>query len=258
MCFVLIATPNSKERLFLKKIINQDFFNIQLLPDAFTAQDVLDISKKHDINLLILDVSSAMPNAFKVKTQVLREQPNVRTILIDDEENFAHLHKSLRCGAIDYLISPLKKIEVQQSIHRAILSLNQVSLLSETNTPITDTKKEQSNQMMLYIHQNYRDQISLDTLAEFSHLHRSYVSRLFKEATRMTVTEYLTLYRIEQAKKLLSTTDTPIANVSEEVGYIDPAYFSRIFKKETGLTPKLYRKTFQGRMTPPDMLFALQ
>ncbi|MGY3765393.1 helix-turn-helix domain-containing protein [Vagococcus vulneris] len=258
MCYVLIATPDVKERQFIKKIIKQNFFNIQLLPDASTSKEALAVSRNYEISLLILNISSAMEDPFYAKAKILEEQQNIRVILIDDEENFVHLHKSLRCGAIDYLVSPLDKEEVQQSIHRAVLSLNQVSLLHSSKNRITDTKKEQSNQMMLYIHKNYQDAISLDTLAEFSHLNRSYVSRLFKEATNMTVTEYLTSFRLEQAKKLLSTTDLSIAEISLEVGYIDPAYFSRLFKKDIGCTPKKYRQTYQGYVSPPDMAFALQ
>ena len=258
MCHVLIATPIDTDRQFIKKIIRRDFFNISLLPDAYTTEDVLNSADSHVIDLLILDISGAMADAFECKTQVIKKFPNIKTILIDQVQDYQHLHKSLRCAAIDYLVSPLDEVECQQAIHRSILSLNQISLLYvETDKKITDNKSEQTKQMIQYIHVNYQEAISLDTLAAFTHLHRNYVSRLFKEASGMTFTEYLNQYRVEQAKRLLSTTQHSIAQIAESVGYLDPAYFSRLFKKITGLTPNQFRQDYPGVYTPGDIAFAL-
>ena len=257
MCYVQIATPIEKDRLYIKKIIRRDFFNITLLPDAFSTEDVLNTAQEHPINLLFLSLSSDMKEPFRYKTELLMQQPNTKVILIDTEKNFDNLQKSIRCGAIDYLVSPLDEKELQQSIHRSILSLNQVSLLHYPRTDITDNKSEQVNQIIQYIHLNYQEEINLTTLANFSHMHRNYVSRLFKEATGMPFTEYLTFYRIEQAKKQLVTTTDSIALVSEHVGYSDPAYFSRIFKKESGYTPNQYRQQFTDSYVPADTDFAL-
>ncbi|MEG0286830.1 MAG: DNA-binding response regulator [Vagococcus sp.] len=257
MCYVQIATPFEKDRLFIKKIIRQDFFNITLLEDAYSTEDVLQTANKEIINILILSLAKEMKEPFRYKTEVLQKQPNTKVILIDTEKNFDNLQKSIRCGAIDYLVAPLDEKELQQSIHRSILSLNQISLLHYSTTQITDNRSEQINQIIQYIHLNFKDEISLDTLANFSHMHRNYVSRLFKEATGMSFTEYLTFYRIEQGKKCLVSTDDSISLVSEDVGYADPAYFSRIFKKETGYTPNQYRQQFTSSYVPADTDFAL-
>lgn len=199
----------------------------------------LKMSFKQQIKKLLIFLFSLFlmkwRNPFRYKTELLQKQPNTKVILIDTEKNFDNLQKSIRCGAIDYLVSPLDEKELQQSIHRSILSLNQISLLHYPTTPITDNRSEQINQIIQYIHLNFKDEISLDTLANFSHMHRNYVSRLFKETTGMSFTEYLTFYRIEQGKKFLVSTDNSIALIAEDVGYGDPAYFSRIFKKKLAI-----------------------
>ena len=74
------------------------------------------------------------------------------------------------------------------------------------------------------------------------YLSTSQFSVVFKEGTGMTFIEYLTTFRIEQAKKLLRTTDKKSYEIAEETGYADPRYFSIIFKKYTGVTPMEYRK----------------
>ena len=71
----------------------------------------------------------------------------------------------------------------------------------------------------------------------------SYIRRVFLKSTGVTPLEFLNNVRLEAAKKLLiSETDTPISVISEQCGFKDPYYFSRFFKKKTGVTPSQYRK----------------
>ncbi|MFR0942762.1 MAG: response regulator [Butyricicoccus sp.] len=97
-----------------------------------------------------------------------------------------------------------------------------------------------------YISAHYGEQLSLDQLAQQFYLSSSYLSRLFKRETGTTLTTYLQNVRIEAAKNLLRTTALKSYEVAERVGINDPVYFSRIFKKITGLKPKDYRHSMQN------------
>ena len=70
----------------------------------------------------------------------------------------------------------------------------------------------------------------------------SYLSTLFKLEMGVPLTDYVNRQRIEQAKKLLVVTDFPIKMIAEKCGIPDVYYFSRMFKKRTGCTPKVYRE----------------
>ena len=72
----------------------------------------------------------------------------------------------------------------------------------------------------------------------------SYFSRTFKEETGKKFIEYLTDLRMQESQKLLSETDLPISRIAEMAGYRDDKYFSRAFKKYSGLKPKEYRKLY--------------
>ncbi len=96
-----------------------------------------------------------------------------------------------------------------------------------------------------YIRQNYRQDLPLETLAGVVHLSPSYLSKLFKKETGENISVFIQAVRIEQAKLLLQTTDKKTYEVAEEVGICDPVYFSRIFKKVTGVKPKDYKALFQ-------------
>lgn len=93
-----------------------------------------------------------------------------------------------------------------------------------------------------YIDQNYSTNLSLDALATMVHLSPSYFSKLFKREMGENLSTYILNTRVERAKFLLRTTDKKAYEIAEAVGIYDPVYFSKIFKKSTGLKPKEYRE----------------
>ncbi len=92
-----------------------------------------------------------------------------------------------------------------------------------------------------YIAQNFSEDITLATVAEHLHVNTSYLSTLFRQVTGMTFKEHLNRVRIEEAARLLSNTDYPVMEIAIACGYKDQSYFTKVFKKMTGLTPKQYR-----------------
>ncbi len=93
-----------------------------------------------------------------------------------------------------------------------------------------------------YIRSNYTDNLSLDEVASQVHVSPYYLSHMFKEELNINFVEYLTRIRIEEAKRLLHHTKLSIQQIAAEVGYDDPSYFSKVFKKSVGQTPNQYRK----------------
>lgn len=92
-----------------------------------------------------------------------------------------------------------------------------------------------------YIYEHFNTPLTLEETAESVHLHPSYFSSLFKQSTGSSFKEYLNMVRIEESKRLLSNTDFSIIDVAVAVGFDDQSYFSKVFKKYTGLTPKQFR-----------------
>jgi len=111
---------------------------------------------------------------------------------------------------------------------------------------IITKKVEQTNGVIIkakiYIEENYSKDISLDDVSRVVDISPYYFSKLFKEETGENFIEYLTNIRIEKAKKLLLNREISIKNICVDTGYSDPNYFSRIFKKQVGVTPTEYRE----------------
>ncbi len=92
-----------------------------------------------------------------------------------------------------------------------------------------------------YIQKHYAEPLTVSRLCEQAFLSQAYLCALFKEQTGETLIEYLTKVRIEHAKTLLADIRYKLYDVGELVGYPNPSYFARQFKKMTGLTPSEYR-----------------
>lgn len=94
---------------------------------------------------------------------------------------------------------------------------------------------------MVYIAENFNTPLTLEDVSDHVHLHPSYFSTVFKNAAGLSFKEYLNKVRIEESKILLQNTDFSIIDIAVAVGFEDQSYFSKVFKKYTGTTPKQFR-----------------
>ena len=111
---------------------------------------------------------------------------------------------------------------------------------------MTSGKENYENGMIIkgrkFITENYDKDISLDDVSRHLNLSPYYFSKLFKSETGTTFVEYLTNLRMERAQELLKDESLSIKEICAAVGYADPNYFSRTFKKNVGVTPTVYRE----------------
>lgn len=92
-----------------------------------------------------------------------------------------------------------------------------------------------------YMGAHLSEPLTLEEVASHVHLSPSYFSALFKQTTGVTFKERLNTIRIEESKRLLSNTDYTIIGIATAVGFESQGYFSKVFKKQTGMTPKQFR-----------------
>ncbi|MFE8698657.1 response regulator [Cytobacillus sp. FJAT-53684] len=102
------------------------------------------------------------------------------------------------------------------------------------------------HQIKQYIIKHSHEDISLDALGKKVDLSPIYISKMFKEKLGTNYIDFLTECRIEKAKKLLSNPDKSLKEITFEVGYHEPNYFSKVFKKVCSVSPKEYRKMLMG------------
>jgi two-component system response regulator YesN len=94
-----------------------------------------------------------------------------------------------------------------------------------------------------YLETHYADDISLENVAEQVNISPQYFSKLIKKTTGFNFIDWLSMLRVKKAKELLTNSNFTVKEVCFMVGYKDPNYFSRIFKKRIGITPSEYIKS---------------
>ena len=99
-------------------------------------------------------------------------------------------------------------------------------------------------QVERYIRDNYRQDISVELLAEIANLSPCYLVTIFKKVIGKSPKDYLIDYRMEQARRLLIETDLNVAQVAAYVGYQDASYFSSLFKQKEGIPPSKFAVKF--------------
>ena len=95
-----------------------------------------------------------------------------------------------------------------------------------------------------YIYNHLHETILVDTLAKLVELNRSYLSTLFKKETKMTISAYILSKRIEAAQNMLRFSDYTYAEISATLAFSSQSHFNRVFRSQTGYTPKEFRNKF--------------
>ena len=148
----------------------------------------------------------------------------------------------------------LKKLdEVKQTAILNILRTNNkdelkiqfLRYLSDISEEIENQKKTDSDGsipiVLDYLNNNYSLDISLNDVAKNVNLSYTYLSKVFKDEIGKSFVDYLTELRIEKSMKLLANQNLSIKEICQKIGYNDPNYYSKAFKKVTGMTPTEYR-----------------
>lgn len=118
--------------------------------------------------------------------------------------------------------------------------LKQAAGLMKT-TPEGSSPLSCVEQTTRFIEQNYYIELDVQTLCDYVNYSRSYLSRVFHQETGFTIPEYISKIRMENAMDLLRETTLPLREIAASVGIHDSFYFSKLFKKFTGQTPREYR-----------------
>lgn len=153
---------------------------------------------------------------------------------LDYKKLFLQMIQELKLCKEDYeelLVNYLQQLLIL--IHRAI-----------TNKPKgkNPALMAEMDQAVRYFHENYNKAISIEEYAGSQHMSVSWFIRNFKEYTSSTPAQYILSLRISNAQSLLESTSYNVTEIADIVGYDNPLYFSRLFRKQCGMSPSEFRK----------------
>lgn len=115
------------------------------------------------------------------------------------------------------------------------------------NDSFTTPLQDKISDIIAYINENYEKPLKLSSISDRFFISAGYLSRIFKEVSGFSITEYVNMVRIKQAQKLLRETKLKVLNVAEQAGFDNIAHFERVFKQITRSTPRQYRDVCRGK-----------
>lgn len=121
-----------------------------------------------------------------------------------------------------------------------------IRIYSHTNPNDTvrrDTDLESLREMLAFIGENYREEITVDEIASAGKMSRSKCTRLFRKYLQKSPIEHVQQYRLERSVYLLKNSDLPFSEIAMMCGFNQQSYFNRLFAREYGMTPKQMRKS---------------
>ena len=231
---VLIVEDNPIERIALEKLFRMlfpaEFTYVGLASDGRSAEIYLG---RNHCDLVMLDVNLPDVNGVDFIDKVNMLRPEARIVMVTAYSDYEYLRQSIRKNVFDYILKPYSIGTFKECIGRFIGEY--------WKGRESYGSKNTAQKVYELIEGSYARQISLQEIADDLGMDKSYIGRAFRKEFGCGVVEYLIKYRIDKAEGLILNG----MNVSEAafaVGFQDPAYFGRCFKRIKGYPPKDAKK----------------
>lgn len=202
---------------------------------ARNGREALERLQQETVDLVLLDLMMPELDGFAV-LEAMRAQALTRdipVIVLTGQVLTAGEMARLNRGVATVLSKGLFSLD-ETLMHIGVALEQKRKLNSETQRLV--------RQAMAYIHEHYADPISREDIARHVGLSEDYLTACFHQELAKTPIVYLNSYRVQQAKRLLVNTAQSITEIALAVGFSDSGYFTRVFKREVGSTPRDYRR----------------
>ncbi len=212
---------------------------------AADGEEAVELVERYIPDLLITDIKMPVLGGLDLVGRIRATNADIRIVIISGYSEFEYARRAIELGVDDYILKPIDAEGLQEILRRIRIRL-------ESSTGIVDKEygldrigareEDLVKAIKVYLQENYRQPYSLEKLAATFGCKTAYLLRLYNRITGSTPTQELIKLRVEKAKRLLvGHPNLEIKQVTSAVGYEDPLYFSRLFKRETGLAPTAFR-----------------
>lgn len=248
---ILIADDERIERMVLYRTLKKKLGIVCEIFEAETGREAVEIVKRERIKLAILDIEMPGINGVTAAQEMKKLDNDCLIIFLTAYDDFCYTKKAITIKATDYLLKPFDEQELLSVVEAAIHQLEEEKEEDDKwkqeipmSIPENTSELKQSvvtESILDYIKKNYTHDISMQDVAMAMNYSDAYFCKLFKQCFGQNFTSYLTQYRINEAKKLLAVPSNHIKNIGMMVGYSDSNYFTKVFKRISGMSPTEYR-----------------
>lgn len=236
----------------IRLLLNWETYGVEKIFDATSIAEARDIFSRERIDMLLCDIELVEENGLDLLKWMNEEGHRAKTIFLTCHEVFGYAQRALQQGAVNYILKPARPESMIQAINQVkeLLEKEEEDPIVELIKSCIPEKTEKSQflkRLDAYLVENMEGDLSRNAIAAEMYLNPDYMGRLLKKETGYSLSEYIGKKKVMVASVLLRTTSIPIVDVAQRVGVQELSYFFRLFKKETGLTPKEFRNKYSEK-----------
>jgi len=251
---LLIADDEETIREGLYSLIDSFHLELQLLEPTDCGRMAETIIRREQPEILLLDINMPGKNGLELAETALKLNPEAKVVLVTGYDEFSYAQKALRLGVSDYLLKPVNRALLYQTLIRIMEQYrNRCSELErlQRSNDVDERALEESDpvsEAINILQCRYSDpSLSLSMIADEIHVSDSQLSRGIKKRTGKTFTDYLMQIRIEQAAFLLrEKRNIMLYNIAASVGFSSQHYFCKMFRQYMDCSPGEYREKKQN------------
>lgn len=243
---LLIVDDEVLIRRGIMKMVPFDDLNITEVYEAENGVQAFELFEKHTPDLVLADINMPKLDGLELSRKIKNIKKDTKIALVTGYDYFEYARMALKMGVDDYVLKPISKKDVIEIIKNLITKIEDERVMDSLNTTTTSPTGYKKEILDFFEEKYLEEEFNLQSLSDSLGLSSGYLSTLFKELFDVNFQDYLLKKRMDKAKVLLLTTDLKNYEISDEIGFNDPNYFSVRFKKEFGVSPKQYKDTIKN------------
>ncbi|NSW91104.1 MAG: response regulator [Firmicutes bacterium] len=247
MYTLIIVEDEDNIRQGLTYLVPWEDFNFHVVGEFSNGREALSFIETNRVDAVLTDIRLPIMDGIELAQTIQLRRLDVIVVFLTGYRDFEYAQKAVKCGVKDFLIKPVKYKELALTFLNIRESLDARNKNQSESNILYDDRKGNTyyDRIIVTVKEYVSENIQSVTLEDASiavNLSSGYLSRLFKEKTGMTFSEYVIKEKMKQAAILLKSTDYKTYEIADMVGYDSPRNFSRAFKQYYNMTPTEFRE----------------
>lgn len=244
----------------LSGVIDWKKFDCEVVATAGSGQEGLERIKQYRPDIIFSDIAMPGLSGLEMIAGMKADHPDTEICILTGYRDFDFAQQAIKLGVTRFLLKPSDMTELNEAVKTMKENLdrkNQPAPEEKEAVVGTEEADREANSVsansfvvknaIQYLEEHYAEKITLSDLAEKVYVSQWHLSKLLNKHMNQSFSEILNTIRMNKAKELLEIPSLRIGDVAEEVGFLDVAHFSKVFKKMEGISANEYRNTILGR-----------
>lgn len=217
---------------------------------AYDGEDGIKLIREISPDIVFTDIRMPRLDGLSMIAAIRSEFPKLQITVLTAYRDFDYAQAAIRLGVARYLLKPSKLAEIFEALDFMTKLLGSPAVEAE---PACQANNFIVRKALEYIEAHYTEKLSLAEVAQETYVSQWHLSKLLNKHTNKNFFEIINGIRIREASKMLSDPSLRISEISERVGFVDVAHFSRVFKKIQGVSANKYRDRFTHSEQQPQI-----